>query len=246
VFDRFHEFLGRPVALDREPAILDCEFEVSRREGADEDHFFCVLADVDEATSARKPWSELRDVEIALSICLRQPEHGEIQSATIVKIELVGLIYYCLWISGSTKVQPSCGHSAHDAGLRGQRDQVEHFLFVGDVRNTLRHADTEVHNGIRLKFHCRAPGDYLATAHRHWLDRTQRHAHLASEGRTVLCGKGLCVIVWARNDDAIDEDAGNLDLPGVEPSTVRDPLDLSDDHAPGVVRSHGNRERFEG
>ena len=45
--------------------------------------------------------------------------------------------------------------------------------------------------------------------------------------------------------DAIDEQARDPDLTGVQRRAIRDPLDLNDDDAAGVVHGHRDRERVE-
>jgi hypothetical protein len=53
------------------------------------------------------------------------------------------------------------------------------------------------------------------------------------------------MILWLRNDDAVDQNARNLDLARVEAATLGDALDLDDDDAAGVVRGHGDRQHLE-
>ena len=47
------------------------------------------------------------------------------------------------------------------------------------------------------------------------------------------------------DDHAVDENAGNLDLPRVERAALGDALDLRDDDAAGVARRHGDRQHFQ-
>ena len=48
-----------------------------------------------------------------------------------------------------------------------------------------------------------------------------------------------------RHDHAVDEDAGDLDLPRIERAALGDPLDLHDDEPARVARRHGDRQHFE-
>ena len=53
----------------------------------------------------------------------------------------------------------------------------------------------------------------------------------AAECWVVLNRKRLPVMLRLGYDHAVDEDAGYLDLSRIERTTLRDPLDLGDDHA---------------
>ena len=68
---------------------------------------------------------------------------------------------------------------------------------------------------------------------------------LAAERRVVLHRKCLPVVFRLRHDDAIDQDAGDLDLPRVERAALGDPLDLHDDDAARVARRHRDGQRLE-
>ena len=57
---------------------------------------------------------------------------------------------------------------------------------------------------------------------------------------------GLHVVLGSLgDDDAVDQNAGHLDLARVERAALGEPLDLRDDDAAAVVRRHRDRQRLE-
>src|SRR5205823_11066715 len=99
-----------------EGSVLDLahEFALSvRREAADEDHLLRVLADVDEAAGAGQARAELADVEVAFGVGLREAEEGDVQPASIVEVELVGLVDDGLRVHRGAEVQ-STGRDTAD------------------------------------------------------------------------------------------------------------------------------------
>ena len=87
-----NELAAAALTSDLEPPLRHPDLEPTGCERAGEHHALGVLADVDEAPGARKPGAELRDVEVAVRIGLRQAEDREVKPAPVVEIELVGLI----------------------------------------------------------------------------------------------------------------------------------------------------------
>ena len=72
----------------------------------------CVLADVDEAAGAGEAWGpNLLTFRLPSRVDLSKAEEGHVKSATIVKVELIGLIDDRLGVRGSAKIQarlPAC------------------------------------------------------------------------------------------------------------------------------------------
>ena len=85
----------------------------------------------------------------------------------------------------------------------------------------------------------------LRVAHRHRRDRAHLHPDLAGERRAVGLGERLPVILGTGDDDAVDQDARDLDLARVEAAPLGDALDLDDDDAAGVVRGGGDGEHLQ-
>ena len=50
------------------------------------------MADVDESARSNEPRSELADIDVALLVHFRSPEECHVQTASVVKIELVRLV----------------------------------------------------------------------------------------------------------------------------------------------------------
>src|SRR5208337_4902741 len=64
--------------------------------------------------------------------------------------------------------------------------------------------------------------------------RSHGDADLATECRIVRCPKGLPMMLWLGNHDAIHQDSRHFDLPGIQCSTFGNPLDLRDDDPSGI------------
>ena len=108
-------------------------FWLPAAERADEDDLLGVLADVDEAAGAGELRAELADIEVAVPVDLGEPEEGRVQAAAVVEVELVGLVDDRLGIGGRAKIDAAGRYAADDAGLGGQRDEVDDLFFVGDA-----------------------------------------------------------------------------------------------------------------
>ena len=61
----------------------------------------------------------------------------------------------------------------------------------------------------------------------------------------VLRAEGLPVIFGLGHHDAVDQNAGDLDLARIEAAALGDALDLRDDDAAGIVRGHGDGQRLQ-
>ena len=97
--------------------VLQGHVQVTCCEGAHQHHGFGVLADVDEAAGPGQARTELAYVQIALGIGLGQAQDGNIQTSTIVKVKLVGLVDHRLRIDRSTKAQAAGRDAANHARL---------------------------------------------------------------------------------------------------------------------------------
>ena len=101
------------------------------------------------------------------TIDLRQSEKGDVETAAVVEVELVGLIDHRLRVDRGAEIEPARRNAADHARLRGQRDQVDDLLLIGDCRDALRHADAEIDHAVGLELEGGAAGDDLALAERH-------------------------------------------------------------------------------
>ena len=234
VLDLLHELVGDPFLENLQLPVLDLNLELPGAESADENDLLGVLADVDESARARDLRPEFADVQVAFPVGLGKAKEGDIKSAAIVKIELVGLVDQRLRIRGSAEIQAAGGDAPNDSWLRRKGHQVYDPFLVGDVGDALGHADAQVDDAVWLQFHGGAPGDNLALAHLHQRNRTRRQADLRAESGVVLLAEGLPVVLGLRNDDAIHEDAWNLDVAWIERAAFGDPLNLSDHDTTGV------------
>src|SRR5262249_56308169 len=94
-------------------ALAVADLRADRRKGADEHHLLGILADVDEAAGPGEARTELADVQIALLIRLGETEERRIEAATIVEVELIGLIDDSLCIDRGAEIEPA-RRDAHD------------------------------------------------------------------------------------------------------------------------------------
>src|SRR5688572_22194491 len=90
------EFAYLAFADYAQASFLDGELRTARGEVAHKDHFFCVLADVDEASATRDAVSEPTGVDIPKTVAFCKPQKGAVEPAAINKIKLSAMIDYGL------------------------------------------------------------------------------------------------------------------------------------------------------
>ena len=233
------------VAHHAQPPLLQAHIGHAGAEAAQEHHLASALADVDEAAGTREPSAELRDIDVALRIGLRQAEKGDVESAPVVEVELVGLVDHRLGIDGGAEVQAPGRHAADDTRLGGQRHQVGDLLFGSDRGYAFWHADAEVDHAVGAQFERCTARDDLAQAEFKTAALIGRHAQFAGIGRAVGRGKGLRVQARFGQHHAIDQRPGDLHLAWVQAAALGQPLDLHDDQAAAVARRHGDGQALQ-
>src|SRR5215470_14156653 len=112
MLDLRDELARSDVVQQLQLSLLDADPQIARREGSDEHHTLGRLGDVDETAGSGQSWTELADVEVPLAVGLRKPEKRKIESTTIVKVELIGLIDDRLRIDRSAEIQPGRRNAA--------------------------------------------------------------------------------------------------------------------------------------
>ena len=172
VVDLFDE-LGRPgIPFDHQLAIRNPDLRVAGHERPHEHHLFGVLADVDEAARTGQPRPELAHVQVAVPVGLGQAQHGQVQPAAVVEVELGRLVDQRVHVGGRAEVQPAGRDAADRARLGRERHGVQDALFVGDAGYQLRHADAQVDHHARPQRQRRAAGDdrprYPTAAAQNW------------------------------------------------------------------------------
>ena len=181
-----------------------------------------------------------------MSVGLRQAKHGQVEAAAVVKVELVRLIEDGGCVAGGTEIESACRHAANHAGFGGHRHRAAGTFFGSDDGYPFRHADAEVHHRIRFQFERRAPGNDLARIEAERLQAVHRNADFAGIGRVVVRAEGLHVVGRVGHHDAVDKDAGHLDLARRQGVVGRDAFDLGNHQATAVVGSHRDGQAFEG
>jgi hypothetical protein len=245
MLDLGHELARRSVAHDPEAPGLERQLALAGAEAADEDDLARALADVDEAAGAGEAGPEPGNIDVALGVGLSQAEEGDVEAAAVVEVELVGLVDDRLRVDGGAEVEAPGGHAADDARLGRQRQQVDHLFLVGHAGDALRHPDPEIDDAVRPELQRRAPGDHLAQAHVERPVLPRGHAVFARVGGVVGGAEGLRVVGGLGDDDAIDQDARDLDLARAERAALGDALDLHDHQPAAVARRHGDRQALE-
>src|SRR5260370_3722601 len=96
-------------------------------------HATGVLGDVDEATRAVATIAETGDIDVTRLVHFGKREEGAGEPATIVEIELVGLIEDGAGIDSSTELARVARHAADHSGFHRQRDQVRDAVFGCDI-----------------------------------------------------------------------------------------------------------------
>src|SRR6478736_5514548 len=84
---------------------------------------------------------------------------GEIETAAIIKVELLVLMQHGLGIERRAEIEPALRHAADNARFGGEREIAQHALF-----------------GARRQFERAAPRDDLALVERQWRNAIERHA----------------------------------------------------------------------
>ena len=107
-------------------------------------------------------------------------------------------------------------NAADDAGLGRQGHEVEQLFFGGNRCNAFGHADPEIDDAAHRQFQRAAARDDLAVIQRHRDIAIGRRAQFARERPVVAGGIGLDMVFRLGHDDAVDQDARNLDVARVE------------------------------
>ena len=177
---------------------------------------------------------------------MRQAQECEVESSTVIEIELIRLVDHRLRIDRRAEVHPAGRNAADHAWLGSQRKQIDDALFRSDVRDALGHADAKIHDAVGLQFQCGAVGDDLALRHRHRGDDRGGHSDFAGERRAVGFREGLQVVFGPLGDhDAFDENAGHFHLSRVQAAAFGNAFHLHDNDAAGIARRHRDRQRLQ-
>ena len=99
-------------------------------------------------------------------------------------------------------------------GLRRQGQVFDDPFLVGHLGHPFGHADAEIDDAVGLQLEGRPAGDDLAFVQRQRRNGMQRDLDLAAEGRVVAHRRRSASGFRAGDDDAIDQDAGDLDVAG--------------------------------
>ena len=124
MLDLAYELANVALAGDDEAPVRYLHGERPRRECAYEHHCLGALADVDEPARSSEARPEARHVEIAVPVDLGEAEECTIEPATIVEIELIGLVDDGLRVHCGAEVEAGGRNAADHAGLGSQRDEI--------------------------------------------------------------------------------------------------------------------------
>src|SRR5690606_8112763 len=100
--------------------------------------------DVHEAPHSGEATGETGHVHASLRIDLDRPEHGEIDAAAVVEVELRGLVDDRLGKMAASEAQSRGRHAADGAALDGEGELPEAPRLRRDRGHRLRQADAEV------------------------------------------------------------------------------------------------------
>ena len=184
-------FRADAFAQDVDGPILDRDLQPATGEGSSKDQLLGALGNIDESARAGEPGAEAADIDIAGRIRLRHAETSEVETAAVVKIELLILMHDGIRIERGAKIEPALRHSADDAGLGGQGKVLQHMLFGRDRGNPFRHADAEIDDAAGRQLERTAPRDNLALVKLQRHDPVHRHALPARKGMAVAGAIGL-------------------------------------------------------
>jgi hypothetical protein len=218
------------------------DVEPAGGEGAAEHHLARVLADVHEAADADDLAVEAADVDVAACVDLREGQEGEVETAAVVEIELVGLVDHRPEIPRRAGLVAGRRRAADQSLLVGEHDHVEHVLFRAHDADAGRDAGTQVADRTGEKLHCAAARHHLAWIERERLERRQRFAQLAGIGRRIVGAVGLALL--GVDHDEVHHHAGDLHLLAGQGAALGQTLDLHDHHAAGTPRRLGHRQHL--
>jgi hypothetical protein len=144
---------------------------------------FCVLADVDEAAA----WPDdavAEPAHIGVALLVRPGERQERQfdAATVVEVELVGLIDHGRVVACRPRLVAGRRRAADQPLLIRDHHVVKLGFFRGDRGDAGRNARGEIADGIGKQFQAGAAGDDLERRERQRRDLRQRHLQLARIG----------------------------------------------------------------
>ena len=160
---------------------------------------------------------------------------------------MVRLVDDGLRVRGGAEIEAACGHAANHTRLRGQSYQIDDLLLRGNAGDTLGHAYAEIDDAVSLELHGGAACDDLPFAHCHLGYRAHGGPYLAAIRGAVRRRERLPMMLrLLRDNDAVNQNPRNLDIPRVQTAAVRKALDLDDYDPAGVANRHGDCESFQG
>ena len=111
---------------DTQASIANRHLQGARREGSAEDDLLGELADVNEAAHADDPSIEPAHIDTARGIHLGKGKESQVQSAAIVEIELVRLVYNGGIVRGGARIRR---RHATDQALFIRQDDSRNSIF---------------------------------------------------------------------------------------------------------------------
>ena len=176
---------------------------------------------------------------------LRHAEASHVQPAAVIKVELLILLNDGCRVQASSETQPTLRQTADHAGLGGQSNKFEYVLFGGDGGETLGHTNPEIDDAANRDLEGAAPSYDLSLAHCHRLDSVEWHTLTPGESMVVVDRVGLPMVRWVGHNDAVDHDAGNLYVAGIERIIGGNSFDLCNHKTAGVAGGGGEAEPVE-
>ena len=225
---------------DADLAVGYFDLQATCCEGAHKHHGTTVLRDVDETTRAGQLGSKAADIDAACRVAFGQTQAGQVQTAAVVKVELLVHVDDSIRIGGCTKIDARGWHASYDTGLGRQRHVLQNLLFVRHSRYSLGHANAQVHHRVGQQLKGRAPGNHLAFVQRHGGDGVQRYPHLSGESRVVRTVEVLWMVISRGHNHTVHQNTWHLDPARVERAALGNALHLGNDKATTVLGGGGN------
>ena len=209
-------------------------------ESTAEDEAAGTLGDVHEAADTGKTSGKTGDIHTAFGIDFHGTEHGDVEAATIVEVELRGLVDDGFGKVAATEAQARGGDATGRSAFNGEGKVTEATSGSGDLSDGLRQADAEIDNvaGADLAQGALANGSTVAGGK---FGDSAEVVTGGDVGRVEGFAKGLLVITPGADDEMIDEQARDTDGFGIG-DAINDPLDLSNDDATVIFGGLGERE----
>src|SRR3954471_23497278 len=206
---------------------MTTNLESAGREGSAEHDFPRVLADIHEDADTDDRVAEAADIHVAFPVHLSEREKGNVETAAVVEVELIGLVDHRVVVLSRAGIGPHQRRAPNEALLIRQHDLVKEAFFRRDRRHARRNASAEIANGTWGDLHGGPARDDLSLREGQPPHPLKRDTKLARVARVVVAPVRLPLAFI--DDHIVDENPWDLDATLRQGPALCQSLDLKDD-----------------